>query len=70
MQQTQMIQHHHTEEETGYIGMNYATVHEQDSDSKYYDDTALERVVETVNINGVEYAISRTRIMSLSQSLE
>lgn len=52
------------------------TQHEQDSDSKFYDDKALDRVVELeyVTVNGVtdysqKVALSRTRIISINESI-
>lgn len=56
--------------------INTFVQHEQDSDSRFYDESALDRVVEMEypKINGVadfetKLVISRTRVLSLSECI-
>lgn len=41
---------------------NYSTWHEQDSDSKFYDEKAASRIVELDRGTGQDLALSRTRL--------
>jgi len=65
MNTKQMIQH--TKEEAWYI-QPYFTLNEQDSDSRFYDDEAANRVTEMVDIEGGHHnwkkalIVSRTRL--------